>query len=217
MSTLAAIYIRDGRPVNPALTREIAAMLRRIWIEGPVALAHGTLSAPPEPKSEPQPLADESRAIHLIFDGRIDNREELRAALGGGSSFRTGTDTEIVLRAYQQWGEECPSHLSGDFAFVLWDFAEHKLFCARDPLGRRPFFYALTEHTFACASEMQPLLRLPVHRGLNLKWADGYRGTPEADPELTHHPGLLRLPAGYSLTVDESAAQKRCYWNSSDP
>ncbi len=216
MSVLVAVYNRDGRPANPALARKMAAAMRHraadaqaVWNEGSVAMAHGAQSTLPQSVGERQPLADDSGALHLIFDGRINNREELRSALGGKPAFRTAGDAEIVLRAYERWGEDCPAHLLGDFAFALWDFAEHKLFCARDPLGQRPFFYTVAGRTFACASEIQPLLLIP---GMD-QVAATFIHSLDPEPEPTSSRGIVRLPGGCSLTVDHRGERKRVFWN----
>src|ERR1700738_4383305 len=106
------------------------------WRQGSVALGHRTLNATPESLHEKQPLSDESGDLCLTFDGRIDNRDELKSLLtaNGASGRGPDTDAELVVRAYRQWGQACPEHLLGDFAFAIWDGHRKQLFCARDPL-----------------------------------------------------------------------------------
>src|SRR3990167_8666785 len=128
MSGIAGIFHLDGRPADPALLHRMTeAMAHRgpdgagHWSDGPVALGHRMLWTTPEALQEKQPLTDELGDLCLTLDGRVDNREELRQALeAGGLHLRTDTDAELVLRAYERWGEECPAHLIGDFAFALW-------------------------------------------------------------------------------------------------
>src|SRR5215211_7897799 len=113
MSGIAGIYNLDGRPVDPALlTRITDAMSHRgpdavgQWIGDAVGLSHRMLHTTPESLQEKQPLLNESRDICLTLDGRVDNREELKAALEAkGARLRIDTDAELVLRAYETWGE----------------------------------------------------------------------------------------------------------------
>src|SRR6266852_1652272 len=138
MSGLAGIYNLDGRPVDPALLRRMTERIAHrgpdgsgYWIDGPVGLGHRMLHTTPESLQEKQPLLDETGKLCLVFDGRVDNREELKEALTAkGARLRTDTDVEIVLRAYECWGEECLKRIIGDFAFVIWDRRHHQLFCA---------------------------------------------------------------------------------------
>src|SRR2546422_10583292 len=95
-------------------------------------------------------------------NGEIYNHRELRAALEArGYTFKTRTDTEVLLQAYLAWGEECLARLQGMFAFAIWDGARGRLFCARDRLGIKPFYYGTSAATFTFASEMKALLACP--------------------------------------------------------
>src|SRR5436190_10470888 len=96
----------------------------------------------------------------LVADARIDNREELLASLRlprGNHS----TDSEIILAAYERWGQDCVDRLIGDFACALWDSRSQALFCARDPMGVRPFYYFRNNRLFAFGSELKALFTLP--------------------------------------------------------
>src|SRR3989449_4118420 len=98
----------------------------------------------------------------IVFNGEIYNHREVRAELEArGHRFRTRTDTEVLLQAYRTWGEDCLGHLQGMYAFAVWDGARGRLFCARDRLGIKPFYYATPSGTFAFASEMKALLVCP--------------------------------------------------------
>jgi asparagine synthase (glutamine-hydrolysing) len=92
------------------------------WVKGSVALGHCMLRTTPESLEEQQPLANEDESLVLVMDGRLDNREELqRAFRAHGINLRGQTDAELVLAAYQLWGEDSPNHLLGDFAYAVWD------------------------------------------------------------------------------------------------
>ncbi len=96
------------------------------------------------------------------MDGRVDNWEELRRdLLGRGAVLRTRSDAELVLRAYEVWGRDCLSRIDGDFALVIWDARQQQAFCARDRVGNKPFNYHWDGRTFAFASDLHAILRLP--------------------------------------------------------
>src|SRR5919106_115600 len=129
MSGIAGIYHLDSRLVDPAPLRRMTDIIGHrgpdgagCWLNGPVGLGHRMLHTTPESLRETQPLPDETGSLCLTLDGRVDNRNELRAALESkGAKLRTDTDAELVLRAYESWDEACPKHIIGDFAFVIWD------------------------------------------------------------------------------------------------
>lgn len=160
MSGITGIYHLDGRPVDPALLRRMTDIIGHrgpdgagYWLDGPVGLGHRMLHPTPESLRETQPLLDETGNLCLTLDGRVDNREELRTALEDkGTKLRTDTDAELVLQAYECWGEECPKKIIGDFVFVIWDGRMRQLFCARDPLGVKPFYYYTDGRTFLYGS-----------------------------------------------------------------
>jgi asparagine synthase (glutamine-hydrolysing) len=152
-----------------------------------------------------QPMTVANSDVWLVFNGEIYNHRELRAELEThGYCFETRTDTEVLLQAYRHWGEACLSRLDGMFAFALWDGHRRRLFCARDRLGIKPFYYATPRGAFIFASEMKALLAFP-----------GLDATPDDDAVLGFliHSNcdygertLLRtikaLPPAHSLTLD---------------
>lgn len=169
MSAIAGIVNFGGAPIERGLIESVTAAMaprgpdgRHHWLAGPVALGHGMLRATPESHDEHQPLVSRDRTLTLVWDGRLDNRDELRRGLiAGGSQPRDRSDAELVLQSYAAWGDECPGRLLGDFAFAVWDATRNRLFCARDHMGARPFFYSRQKDFFAFASEEEALIRLP--------------------------------------------------------
>jgi asparagine synthase (glutamine-hydrolysing) len=127
------------------------------------------LQTTPESVNEKQPLTNSDATLCLTMDGRIDNRLELRRMLESrGFPPRYDTDAELVLRAYECWGEDCPNRFLGDFAFAVWDARKRQLFCARDFVGVRPFYYHRSASLFAFGSEIRSVLALEtVPRRLN--------------------------------------------------
>ena len=127
-----------------------------VWMrdDESVGLAHRRLSII-DISNGSQPMTD-GHGNWVCFNGEIYNYIELRQQLGG--MFRTTSDTEVILRAYEKWGDACVEHFSGMFAFALWDEKRHRLFCARDHFGIKPFYYTIVDNVFCFASEMKALL-----------------------------------------------------------
>jgi len=185
------------------------------WIEGAVGLGHRMLRSTSEAEHESQPLYDKAAQLCIVFDGRLDNREELVAMLEtAGCVPRDGTDAEIVLRSYQAWGKGCPSRFLGDFGFALWDEPDQSLFCARDQIGIRPFYYFREGTRFWFASEIQPLIRAsgvvfrPNQDALACVVAEKW-----APPRQTLYEGIFRLPAAHELIVTRRGTNENRYWN----
>jgi asparagine synthase (glutamine-hydrolysing) len=221
MSAIAGIVDFGGRPVDQqTITAMTDAMAHRgpdgagRWLRGPVALGHRTLRSTPESPYEAQPLSDEGEHIFLTFDGRLDNRDELAAMLASENlTLREDTDAEIVLRAYQAWGESCPTRFLGDFAFAIWDDRNHKLFGARDQIGLRPFYYRRAGSRFLFASEIQPLFE-DAHSARRLnRGAVARRLLSISVPACeTLYEEVFRLAPGCSLVVTERGLTVGRYW-----
>ncbi len=222
MSGIAGVFHLDGRPADrDLLARMSQSMAHRgpdgagLWISGPVGLAHRMLHTTPESLRETQPLQDESGELCLVLDGRIDNRDELQAAIEAhGLRLRDDTDAELVLRSYQAWGEECGSKMIGDFAFALWNQRERRLVCVRDALGGRPLFYRFDGRTLCFASEMRTLFSDPTFcRRPNLRVLGTFLTPTFTEREETLYQGILRLPLAQVLVADEKGISKRQYWD----
>src|SRR5581483_5112570 len=134
------------------------------WIDGGrrVGLATRRLAIIDLSAAGHQPMASADGAQHITFNGEIYNYLELRTELQArGHMFRTGSDTEVILNAYREWGVDCLTHFNGMFAFAIWDAARSTLFAARDRFGEKPFYYHHTPACFVFASEVTSLLADP--------------------------------------------------------
>jgi asparagine synthase (glutamine-hydrolysing) len=164
-----------------------------------------------------QPMTAGASGAWIVFNGEIYNHLELRAELEArGCFFETRTDTEVLLQSYLEWGEQCLEHLEGMFAFAIWDGARGKLFCARDRLGIKPFYYATPQDHFIFASEIKGLLPFP---GLEPVADDdavlGFLIHGNCDyRERTILRGVSALPAGHALSLNLASRQltRWCYW-----
>lgn len=222
MSGIAALYRRDGRPVDPALLRRMTdAQAHRgqdgagSWTGGPVGLGHRMLHTTPESLRERQPLADDAAQLCVVLDGRVDNRGDLRAALESkGARLRSDTDAELVLRAYAVWSENCPKYLVGDFAFALWDGPRRRLFCARDVLGIKPLYYHADSRAFRCASELPALFEDPlVDREPNEGLIGEYLASAVTDHTETLYRGVFRLAPAHALLAGPDGVRITRYWD----
>ena len=218
MSGLSVIYQRDGAPAAPATLQQMADAIAQQpadatgqWFDGPIGLACRALHTTPEAQREQQPLYDGGAQLALVFDGRVDNRDELLDALAAPPA---ATDADLVLRAYERWGEDCPARILGDFAFALWDARRRQLFCARDYLGARPFYYYADAKLFLCGSELSQILA-----GAGRAWEinEGLVGeclaANVASREETLYRNVWRLTPGHWLRVGPERLEKRCYWD----
>jgi asparagine synthase (glutamine-hydrolysing) len=180
-----------------------------------IALGHRRLAII-DPLGGAQPMYNEDRSVAIIFNGEIYNFETLRDDLvAEGHIFANRCDTEAIVHAWESYGERCVEHLSGMFAFALWDARQQKLFCARDRLGKKPFHYSWINGNFVFGSEIAALAAFP-----------GFNTTirPEAvDSFFTYgyvpEPGSIfegteKLPAASTLTLDRATGRLRIdrYW-----
>ena len=150
MSGFVCIINPDGKPVSRELLRQMTDFMtfrgpdaQQIWSDGHVGFGHTMLRTTEESLTERQPFTLDGE-VWITADARIDGRKELIGKLKSKvtADLNNVADVELILRAYDSWGEQCPEHLIGDFAFAIWDGRNRRLFCARDHFGVKPFYYA---------------------------------------------------------------------------
>ena len=219
MSAICGLLHLDGRPPSDAVAAMSAAMAHRgadgsgIWSDDRIGLAHRMLHSTPESVTERQPVVLQSRQLVLVADARIDNRDELVRALGI-AEHGSLSDSEIILAAYARWGEDCVQRLLGDFAFAIWDGAAPSLFCARDAMGVKPFYYFASPRLFAFASEIKALLTVPgIEPVIDPEQVALYLDWHHEDRSATMYRGLLRLPAAHTMRVTSRGIALRRYWD----
>lgn len=222
MGGFAVIYNLDGRPADQStFERMLSAIAHRgpdgcgRWIQGPLAMGYQMFHTTPEATREAQPLAYPDGRYRMVFDGRVDNRDDLIAQIRDrGETLRNDTDADLVLRAYQCFGADAPLRIIGDFAFIIWDAAKRELFCARDPIGVRPFHYYYDGRTFIAATELQQIFADPSvpsepDEGVIGEYLSGIlKGR-----EDTFYRHIKRLPAAHRMTVNASRRTIRAYFD----
>jgi asparagine synthase (glutamine-hydrolysing) len=220
MSAIVGICYLDGRPVDrivlDRMVQHVASWPgddQGVWADGSVGFGHRMLHATPESLRERLPFSYRDQFV-ITADARIDNRQELIAELSFHErNISTVTDSELILKSYEKWGELCPEHLLGDFSFAIWDPSSHKLFCARDPMAVKPFFYYHSDRVFVFASSISALLQDPeVPRKLNELRLAYFLARIYDDKIITFYKDIVRLPGGHSLVVENGRCQISPYW-----
>ncbi|MCA1641895.1 MAG: asparagine synthase (glutamine-hydrolyzing) [Acidobacteria bacterium] len=163
-----------------------------------------------------QPMSGCDPALTLVFNGEIYNFRELQRDLESrGHQFKTHSDTEAIVHAYEEFGAACVEHLRGMFAFALWDESKRELFVARDRAGKKPLYYSLTQSgALVFGSELKSLLLHPeVGRGIDLEALDAYVTFGYVPDPLSIFEGVRKLPPGHTLTFDGSSVSVEQYWD----
>jgi len=162
-----------------------------------------------------QPMADEIARCWVVFNGEIFNYRELRQTLESlGWKFRTQSDTEVLLRAYQQYGQDCAKHLNGQFAFVVWDTVERKAMAARDRMGEKPLYWAKTAAgDLIFASEIKSLLVSGlVAPRIDRTAVDAYLALAYVPPDRTVYENIHTLAPGGAMAWHNGTLRQWKYW-----
>ena len=223
MSGILGIWNRNGAPVSSSV---LGAMAERIAhrggdalecaISGPCALGCHLRRVTPESAFERQPLEDGNGNL-LLFDGRLDNRSELIAALEWNGDAATLPDSQLLLMAWRHWGSRFTGKLLGDFALAIFQSREQKLLLARDPVGCRPLFYSIGDDFIAFASEAKALLahpKIPAEPNLDLVADSILLDSPHfEDDEETFFAGIRRVLPGYRIVVKPDSIRASRFWD----
>jgi asparagine synthase (glutamine-hydrolysing) len=231
MCAIAGILTTDGTAVEAGALGAMAAALRH---RGPDAcglradlgvpddrrpvsagLAHTRLAIIDLSDQAGQPMSNEDGDVWVVFNGEIYNFQPLRAELRQkGHVFRSQSDTEVLLRGYEEYGAGILSRLNGMFAFAIWDLRDKSLFLARDRFGKKPLYYALTPRGISFASELTALLRNPaLGAELDLKALGRYLLHEYVPAPHSLIRGVLKLPQAHALIWrPDTPARIYCYW-----
>lgn len=224
MSGIFGIFDRNGKSVDK---KNVETMLEAMsywnpddngtWMDGPVALGHAMLWNTPESKLEHLP--NKQNAHIITMDARLDNREALAEKLEiTDRPMDQITDSDLILAAYEAWGEECPKYLLGDFAFAIWDAKTQQMFCARDHIGIKPFYYYLDEEKFVFSNEIKAILsHVDVKKVLNDEAMAYYlKHGLLSDLDMTFYKNIYKLHAATSITVMIDETKQNTYWKAEE-
>ena len=221
MCGIAGIVNRASAPVA---ADQIEDMTRAMTHRGPdaegyfrrnnVALGHRRLKII-DLEGGIQPLFNEDHSIVVVYNGEIFNFQDVKVDLEAkGHVFRTHSDTEVIVHAYEEYGDQCPTFFRGMFAFAVYDIKRNRLLIARDRLGIKPLYFHLNEHQMLFASEIKPILRLlaarpTVDEGL----IDFYMSLGYVPGERTLFNGINRLLPGHILVFENNQHVVSRYWD----
>ena len=180
-----------------------------------VSLGHRRLSIIDLSEAGHQPMCNEDGKIWIVFNGEIYNFQEIRKGLEEkGHLFRSKSDTEVILHAYEEWDVECLKYFRGMFALAVWDMKRKRLFLARDRLGKKPLVYWMGKDRFIFASEIKSILQARgIERKVNLLGLHHYLTYQYVPSPLTIFEGIKKLPPAHYLLYDISGKVKvEKYW-----
>ncbi len=227
MSGIVGILHLDRGPVDVQLLQKLTQSLvfrgpdaKAIWIDehdaGQVGLGHTLLSTTHVAEREHQPLSLDGN-VWIVADARVDGRSSLKAKLEthvGHTELADASDAELILRAYDVWDESCLEHLLGDFVFAIWDRRRQRLFCARDQMGVKPFYYAHVSSHFIFSNTLDCIRQHPaVSDKLNdLAIVDFLLFDMNKEPGTTSFADIQRLPPAHTLKCEQGKVSTRLYW-----
>ena len=225
MSGIVGILNLDGAPIDRTLLERLTNSLlfrgpdaQWTWLRGPIGFGHTLLQSTTNSRQEQQPFSLDGHTW-IVADARVDGRRELISSLQshGQQCLDGTTDAELILRAYQTWGQDCLDHLIGDFVFAIWDHARQQLFCARDQMGVKPFFYAHVGPLLVFSNTLDCIRQHPaISSRLNdLSIADFLLFDLIQDPEATAFADIRRLPPAHFLLCERGSPSVRRYWTPS--
>jgi asparagine synthase (glutamine-hydrolysing) len=222
MCGIAGIINFDSdRPVEPERLRRMRDVLHHrgpdaegMWTDGGIGLAHRRLSIV-DISGGAQPMTDDANGNWIVFNGEIYNHPELKRELeANGHRYKSRCDTETILHLYQDAGDRCVERLRGMFAFALWDRRRQELLLARDRLGIKPLYYAITDHELLFASEIKGILAAGRFRAeLNEEIIPEYLATGFVSGPSTFFRGIRKLLPGHTLAWSRrNGLRERQYW-----
>lgn len=223
MSGIVGIFNLDGRPVDRDLLASMTDAItyrgpdrQDIWVDRYVGFGHTLLRTTYESQYEKQPLSLDGE-VWITADARVDGRSELIQKLiaKGCDVSAAAADVALILHAYHVWGEECLRHLIGDFAFAIWDGRRKRLFCARDHLGVKPFYYARVGECLIFSNTLNCLREHPL---VSDKLNDHAIGDFllfgfNQDASTTTFADIQRLPPAHSLMWSRDTTHSHQYWS----
>jgi asparagine synthase (glutamine-hydrolysing) len=223
MCGIAGIFSLD-RPLTPDLRDAVRAMTSAIAHRGPDGegfqdsplgtLGHRRLAIIDRAGGH-QPMSNEDGTCWIVFNGEVYNHRSVRPALESkGHRFRTSSDTEVILHAYEEYGPACVERLEGMFAFAIYDGRRRELFAARDRLGKKPFFYTVLGDVFHFASELPALRHSPLWTPeIDLSALEGYLSLGYFIAPATAYRHVFKLLPGHWLRVSANGVETREYWD----
>ena len=220
MSSICGIYKRNEAIVGE---EEINEMLQQLnyWdanytnkvVHGNIGFGHLMFYNTPESKHEKLPSYDRKAGLTIVADARIDNRAELIETTGADSNSGI-SDSQLILESFKMYNKRCVDHLVGAFAFVIWDEKKKELFCVRDHIGFKPFYYHLNDDLFIFGSELRHIANYPgVDKTENEQYVADALTTIKSESDKTFYKAIKKLPPAHYLLVKPESYEFRRYWD----
>lgn len=184
------------------------------YLKGNVALGHRRLSII-DLETGHQPMFNEDGSVGIVYNGEVYNFQEIKSDLEEkGHKFKTHSDTEAIIHAYEEYGEDCLKYFNGMFAFAIWDSRTQALFLARDRFGKKPLYYALFDNQFIFGSELKAILKHPsVRREIDMAALGKYLAYEYVPSPYSIFKGIKKLEAGSRLFLKEGKIRTDYYWD----
>ncbi|VFQ44336.1 asparagine synthase (glutamine-hydrolyzing) [Desulfoluna butyratoxydans] len=237
MCGIAGIINTNHAPVSPDILKKMADVLKHrgpddegffmnrpeaeprpkwkhVTGQGHVGLAHRRLSIIALDSGH-QPIPNEDRSVWVTYNGEIYNYASIKAELTGkGHRFATDSDTEVIVHAYEEWGDACVQKFRGMFAFVLWDQRRDRIFAARDRVGIKPLYYFFEANRFVFGSEIKAILEHPdVPRKVRSESVSDYFHLMYVPGPESIFDGIHKLLPGHTLSIENGAMRIEEYWD----
>jgi asparagine synthase (glutamine-hydrolysing) len=221
---VGVLTLKAGPPVDTARLTAMRDSIRHrgpdgegLVVTGPIGLGHRRLAIV-DIEGGHQPMSNREGTVWIVFNGEIYNHAELRPGLEArGHKYKTRSDTETILHLYEEEGERCVERLTGMFAFAIWDERKGLLLIARDRLGIKPLYYAVTDRELLFASEIKAILEAGLTPQLNEKVLPEYLATRFVSGTETLFRGVKQLEPGRTLTwTRDGGFKERRYWSIPD-
>ncbi len=225
MCGITGIFNTNGSPVSINILREMTNIVEHrgpdgegFWTNSFVGFGHRRLAIIDLSPSGHQPRQNEDGSLIITYNGEIYNFQNIRIELEAkGHRFRSKTDTEVLLKAYEEWGEACLNKLNGMFAFAIWDNRKNKLFLARDRFGVKPLYYYFKDGVFLFGSEIKSIIQHPqVEVRVSTPALNEYFSFQNIFSDLTLFNDIKILPNGHWISIElgnNGSFTKQQYWD----
>ncbi len=222
MCGICGIYnMHSAEPVPSRLIEQMTSLIAHrgpddqgSYLDGPAGLGFARLSII-DLSGGHQPMCNESGDIWIVFNGEIWNYKQLRQELiEKGHQFRTNSDTETIIHAYEEFGVDCVARLHGMFGFAIWDSTRQRLLLARDRAGKKPLYYTQVEGDMLFASEIKSLLCHPrVKRAADTQALADFLSVRYVPAPATLFAGIYKILPGHWLLCENGTVRQECYWD----
>jgi len=220
MCAIAGIINSTSRPVGREVLERMTASMRHrgpdaagVYVEDNIGLGHCRLAIIDLATGD-QPMQNQGATIAITFNGEIYNYIELRKELESlGRKFKTDSDTEVALQAYEEWGIECQSRFNGMWAFAIWDSRNKSMFLSRDRCGEKPLYYSNYNGSFYFGSEAKSLLKAGVPDDKNLEYLELYLTLGYIPAPYSFYKCINKLQPGHYIIVRENHVAVKQYWS----